>query len=81
MNFDYTRLTHEQLLEDWNNRILADERFKGLTQASIYQYFQEMIAGISDLSTFYLGRVAEESFIDTAKLDSSIIKLSKKLWV
>jgi len=77
MNFDYTRLTHEQLLEDWNNRILADERFKGLTQASIYQYFQEMIAGISDLSTFYLGRVAEESFIDTAKLDSSIIKLSK----
>ena len=79
MSFDYTKITHEGLLEDWNNRLLADERFKGLTQASVYQFFQEMIAGISDLSNFYLGRVAEESFMDTARLDSSVIKLSKNL--
>lgn len=79
MSLDYTKVTHETLLEDWNNRILADERFKDLTQASIYQFLQETIAGVSDLANYYLGRVAEENYLETAKLDSSVIKLCKNL--
>lgn len=79
MSLDYTRVTHETLLEDWNNRILADERFKDLTQASIYQFLQETISGVSDLANYYLGRVAEENYLETAKLDSSVIKLCKNL--
>lgn len=77
MSLDYSRITAPQIMEDWNNRILADERFSGLTQASIYQYLQEMLAGISDMSNFYLGRVAEEAFQSTARLDSSHIKHAK----
>lgn len=77
MSLDYSRITAPQLMEDWNNRLLADERFKGLSQASIYQYFQELIAGITDMSNFYLGRVAEEAFQTTARLDSSQIKHAK----
>lgn len=79
MNIDYTKITHEQMLEDFNNRVLADERFAGLTKASIYQYFQEMIANAVDVTNFYMARTAEEAFIDTARLDSSIIKLAKNL--
>lgn len=79
MSLDYTRVTHETLLEDWNNRILADERFKDLTQASIYQFLQETIAGVSDMANYYIGRVAEENYLDTARLDSSVIKLCKNL--
>lgn len=77
MSLDYTRITPPQLLEDWTNRLLADERFKGLSQASVYQYFQELIAGITTMSNFYLGRVAEEAFQTTARLDSSQIKHAK----
>lgn len=77
MSLDYSRITSPQLLEDWTNRLLADERFKGLSQASVYQYFQELIAGVTDMSNYYLGRVAEEAFQSTARLDSSHIKHAK----
>lgn len=77
MSLDYARITTPQFLEDWDNRLLADDRFKQLSQASIYRYLQESIAAIGDTSNFYLGRVAEEAFQSTARLDSSHIKHAK----
>lgn len=79
MNLDVTRVTNEQLLEQFKNRIVADPQFKGLTAASIYQLYMEMMTGVFDMLNFYLGRTAEELFFDSAKLDSSFIKLSKNL--
>lgn len=79
MSLDYTKVSHEGLLEDWENRLLADDRFKNLNKASIYQMLIETIAGISDMANYYLGRVAEENYLDTARLDSSVIKLCKNL--
>ena len=49
MSLDYTKVSHEGLLEDWENRLLADDRFKNLNKASIYQMLVETIAGISDI--------------------------------
>ena len=79
MSLDYTKLTHQSILDEWNNRILADERYKNLSKASIYSFFQEMFSGVMDLTNYYIQRTAEENYLDTAKLDSSVIKLSHNL--
>lgn len=79
MNLDYSKVTHEQLLEQFKNRIISDPRFKDMSAAAIYQMYMEMMAGTFDMLHFYLGRTAEEMFLDSARLDSSIIKLSKNL--
>lgn len=79
MNIDYTKVTHEELLEQFKNRMLSDPRFKNISAASLYQIYMEMMAGTFDMVHFYLGRTAEEMYLDSARLDSSIIKLSKNL--
>ena len=79
MNLDYTKVTHEQLLDQFRNRLLSDPRFKNLSAAAIYQIYMEMMSGTFDMLHFYLSRTAEEMFFDSAKLDSSGIKLSKNL--
>jgi len=77
MNFDYTQITSEQLLEKFKNKLKADDRFKNITTASLYQMYIETLLAASDMINFYIGRTAEEQFLETAKLDSSIIKLCK----
>lgn len=79
MSLDFTKVTHESMLEDWNNRILSEEQYKNLSQASIYSFFQEIFAGSVDLITYYIQRTAEENYFDTAKLDSSSIRLGHNL--
>lgn len=79
MNLDYTKVTHEQLLDQFRNRIVSDPKFKDLSAASIYQLYMEMMSGTFDMLHFYLGRTAEEMFLDSARLDSSVIKLCKNL--
>lgn len=78
-NIDYTRFTYQQLIEDFNNRLRNDPRFKNMSAASIYQMFMELLTGTMDQTNFMLQRTAEEAFIDTARLDSSIIKYAKNL--
>lgn len=79
MNLDYTRVTHEQLLEQFKNRIISDPKFKDMSAAAIFQIYMEMMTGTFDMLHFYLGRTAEEMFLDSARLDSSVIKLAKNL--
>lgn len=79
LNTDYTRFTYQDMLEDFSNRLKADERFKNISSASIYGLFMEMIAASVDMTNFYMSRTAEEAFIDTARLDSSVIKHGKNL--
>lgn len=78
-NLDYTRFTYQQLIEDFSTRLKSDERFKNMSAASIYQAFMEMLTSVTDNTNFYMQRTAEEAFIDTARLDSSIIKYAKNL--
>ena len=76
---NYTNITFESLLEDFKNRLASDPRFANISSASIYQMFMEMICASMDMTNYYMQRTAEESYIDTAKLDSSVIKLGKNL--
>lgn len=76
---NYTNVTFDQLLQDFKSRLESDDRFKNISTAAIYQMFMEMICATMDMSNYYMQRVAEESFIDTAKLDSSVIKHGKNL--
>ena len=76
---NYTNITFESLLEDFKNRLASDPRFANISSASIYQMFMEMICASMDMTNYYMQRTAEESYIDTARLDSSLIKLGKNL--
>lgn len=76
---NYTRITYQDMLEDFTARLRNDERFKNMSSASIYYLFMEMLTGTFDMTNFYMQRTAEEGFIDTAKLDSSVIKHGKNL--
>lgn len=76
---NYTNITFESLLEDFKNRLASDPRFANISSASIYQMFMEMICACMDMTNYYMQRTAEESYIDTARLDSSLIKLGKNL--
>lgn len=51
---NYLNVTHEQLLEQFRNRIVSDPRFKDLAASSIYQMYMEMMAGCFDMLHFYL---------------------------
>mgnify|MGYP003417320037 CR=1 FL=1 len=78
-NKNYTKVTYQDLLEDFTARLQNDDRFKNLSSASIYYLFMEMLASTFDMTNFYMQRTAEEGFIDTARLDSSVIKHGKNL--
>ena len=79
MNKNYTRITYQQMLEDFTARLKNDPRFKNMSSASIYNLFIEMLVATADMTNYYIERTAEEAFIDTAKLDSSVIKHGKNL--
>ena len=79
MNKNYTRITYQQMLEDFTARLKNDPRFKNMSSASIYNLFMEMLVATADMTNYYMERTAEEAFIDTAKLDSSVIKHGKNL--
>ena len=79
MNKNYTRITYQQLLEDFTARLKNDPRFKNMSSASIYNLFIETLVATADMTNYYIERTAEEAFIDTAKLDSSVIKHGKNL--
>ena len=79
MNKNYSRITYQQMLEDFTARLKNDPRFKNMSSASIYNLFIEMLVATADMTNYYMERTAEEAFIDTAKLDSSVIKHGKNL--
>ena len=76
---NYLNVTYNQLLQDFKARLASDERFKNIGSSTIYGMFMEMIAAVTDMTNFYIQRTAEEGFISTARLDSSIIKHCKNL--
>ena len=76
---NYTKITYQAMLEEFTDRLKNDPRFKNMSSASIYYLFIEMLTATMDMTNYYMERTAEEAFIDTAKLDSSVIKHGKNL--
>lgn len=76
---NYLNITYEQLLLDFRKRLESDPRFKNIGSSSIYGMFQEMLLATMDMTNYYMQRTVEECALETARLDSSVIKLAKNL--
>lgn len=61
------------------SRMAQDPRFKNYTESELYTMLTEIFSATTDFTNYYIGRRAEESFLDSAKLRSSVIMLSKML--
>ena len=76
---NYTGMTHEEIETQVTNKLKADPKFETFLESSIAQTIIEIFTGSTDLVNYYLERRAEENYLDTAKLRSSVILLSKQL--
>jgi hypothetical protein len=75
----YTNLSYDTILDSIKTRIGQDSRFVNYSQSSMYAMLSEIFAATTDFTNFYLERRAEESYLDSAKLRSSIVSLSRML--
>lgn len=76
---NYTNLSYSEIKSDIISRMSQDSRFSNFTESQLYSVLMEIFAATTDFTNYYVERRAEESFLDTAKLRSSIINLSKML--
>ncbi len=80
VNFlNYTNLTYEDIISSINSKLSSDSRFDNLRETAIVQMLLEIFAGSTDLVNYFIERMGEECFFDTAKLKSSLILLSRGL--
>ena len=78
---NYTNLTYNEIVKQVRDRLREDpeKRFDNFLESSVAQTMIEIFAASTDLTNYYLERRAEEQFLDTARLKSSVIQLSKIL--
>lgn len=76
---DYTGMTYDDIKESIITRISQDSRFETFRESAMYSVITEIFAATTDFTNYYLERRAEESYMDSAQLRSSIILLSKML--
>ena len=75
----YTDLDFPAIITQINNNIASDPNFDNVRDSAISQSLIEIFSACTDMITYYLERRAEECYLDTAKLSSSIILLSRQL--
>lgn len=76
---DYTKLDYTKIIEQVTAKLASDPRFENFRESAISQMVIEIFAGTTDLNNYYIERRAEESYLETSKLKSSAIELSKQL--
>jgi len=72
-------LEYDEIMTQVTDRLNSDPRFENFRESAIAQTLIEIFAGTTDITNYYLERRAEESFMDTAKLRSSVILLARSL--
>lgn len=72
-------MTFSEIVSQIKDRLKNDPRFVNFNESAIAQVVLEIFAGVGDMTNFYIERRAEENFLDTAKLKSSVISLSKSI--
>lgn len=77
--FTYTNLTYTEIYNKVVDKLTADPRFANFTESDLAQSIVEIFSGVGDFLTYYMDRRAEECYLDTAKLKSSAILLSRNL--
>lgn len=75
----YTNLDYDSIKTSLQGRLAQDSRFANFSESSFYAILSEIFAATTDFTNYYIERRAEESFLDTAKLRSSVSLLSKML--
>lgn len=75
----YSKVTVGDIVSQIVNRMNADPKFQTFRESSSAKMLIDQFAGMTDMLSYYLERRAEESFLETAKLKSSIITASKQL--
>lgn len=76
---NYTGLTYNDIKSDIMARLAEDSRFANFRESALYSVITEIFAATTDFTNYYIERRAEESFLDSAKLRSSVVLLSKML--
>jgi hypothetical protein len=72
-------LSYDDFLDAIRNKLTSDPRFDNFRESAIAATILEIIAAGSDFTNYYLERRTAESYLDTAKLKSSAILLSRLL--
>ena len=75
----YNNLTYDDIIIQITNKLKADSRFDNFRESAVAQTLIEIFAACTDLVNYNIERRAEECFMDTAKLRSSVILLAKQL--
>jgi len=77
--FSYAGMTFPEIVSQIGDRLKNDPRFANFSESAIAQTILEIFAGVGDLTNYYIERRAEETYLDTARLKSSIISLTKSI--
>lgn len=75
----YSSLTINDIVAQVVARMNADPKFQTLRESSSAKMLINQFAGMTDMLSYYIERRAEESFLETAKLKSSVIQNAKQL--
>jgi len=75
----YTNLDYDSIKKSLQERLAQDSRFNNFSESSFYAILSEIFSATTDFTNYYIERRAEESYLDTAKLRSSVSLLSKML--
>jgi hypothetical protein len=76
---NYTNLTIDDLAQLLNDKLSSDIRFQNIKNSSIFSILAESILGSIDLANFNIERRAIETYLETAKLSSSVIGLARNI--
>lgn len=76
---NFTALDYDAIRTQIQNAVDRDPDLETFRDSSIAQTLLDLFAGTTDLTNYYIERRAEEQFLDTARLKSSVIMLSKLL--
>jgi hypothetical protein len=76
---NYTNLDFDSIRNQIGEYLAKDPRFENISDSAIAQTIIDVFAACTDLNNYYIERRAEESFLDTAKLLSSVILNSRNL--
>lgn len=76
---DYTKLNYAEIVKQIQAKMATDTRFGAFRESAIAQTLIEIFAATTDMNNYYIERRAEESYLETAKLRSSVIQLAKQL--
>jgi len=78
-NLGYSKLTYTDIVNQITSKLNSDPMFQTFRESSASKTILELFSGMTDIINYYIERRAEESFLETAKLRSSVIQGSKQL--